>query len=102
MKTETEQQIWNECSRLISNAIIYYNTALLSVVYEQKQAAGDEEAMAALASISPVAWQHVNLIGAIEFSPARTINLAEMAARYADPACWRKAFEGEEEEIAFA
>ena len=102
VKTETEQQIWNECSRLISNAIIYYNTALLSVVYEQKQAAGDEEAMAALASISPVAWQHVNLIGAIEFSPARTINLAEMAARYADPACWRKAFQGEEEEIAFA
>jgi hypothetical protein len=102
VKTEAEQQIWNECSRLISNAIIYYNTALLSVVYEQKRAAGDEEAMAAMASISPVAWQHVNLFGAIEFSPARTINLAEMAARYMDPACWRKAFEEEEDELALA
>lgn len=26
VKTESEQQIWNECSRLIANAIIYYNT----------------------------------------------------------------------------
>jgi TnpA family transposase len=33
VKTEAEQQIWNECSRLICNAIIYYNTALLSLVY---------------------------------------------------------------------
>ena len=30
VKTEAEQQIWNECSRLITNAIIYYNTLLLS------------------------------------------------------------------------
>jgi TnpA family transposase len=54
VKTEAEQQIWNECSRLITNAMIYYNTALLSRVYEQKRAAGDREAMA---GISPVAWQ---------------------------------------------
>jgi hypothetical protein len=38
VKTEAEQQIWNECSRLIANAIIYYNTLLLSRVYEQKAA----------------------------------------------------------------
>jgi len=31
-KTEAEQQIWNECSRLIASAIIYYNTLLLSRV----------------------------------------------------------------------
>lgn len=28
VKTEAEQQIWNECSRFIANAIIYYNTLL--------------------------------------------------------------------------
>src|SRR5665647_3440246 len=33
VQTEAEQQVWNECSRLITNAIIYYNTALLSQVY---------------------------------------------------------------------
>ena len=36
VKTEAEQQIWNECSRLIANAIIYYNTLILSRIYEQK------------------------------------------------------------------
>jgi hypothetical protein len=97
VKTESEQQIWNECSRLITNAVIYYNTALLSRVYEQKRAAGDREAMEAMAGISPVAWQHVNLIGAIEFSRSRTgLNLDALVARYADPDCWRKALEEEE------
>jgi hypothetical protein len=33
VKTESEQQIWNACSRLIANAVIYYNTALLSRIY---------------------------------------------------------------------
>ena len=67
VKTEAEQQVWNECSRLITNAILYYNTALLSKVYEQKSATGDQEAINLLRGISPCAWQHVNLFGAIEF-----------------------------------
>ena len=29
-KTESEQLIWSECSRLITNCIIYYNVTLLS------------------------------------------------------------------------
>ena len=45
VQTEAEQQVWNECSRLIANAIIYYNTALLSRVYAQKQSAQDQAAM---------------------------------------------------------
>jgi TnpA family transposase len=36
VKTEAEQHIWNECSRLIANAVIYYNTLLLSRVYAQR------------------------------------------------------------------
>lgn len=32
VKTEADQQIWNECSRLIAYAIIYYNTLILSRV----------------------------------------------------------------------
>ena len=56
-----EQQIWNECSRLIANAVIYYNTLLLSRVYAQKQAAGDHVAAEIVKEISPNAWQHVHL-----------------------------------------
>ncbi len=70
VKMEAEQQIWNECSRLITNAVIYYNTVLLSRVYEQKQAANDQQAQAIIKGISPVAWQHVNLFRTFEFSSA--------------------------------
>ena len=89
VKTEAEQQIWNECSRLIANAVIYDNTALLSRVYEQKRVAGDQQALAILPGISPVAWQHVNLFGSFDFglSPS-TVDLDALAARYADPGYW--------------
>ncbi|HMF78790.1 MAG TPA: hypothetical protein VK604_24245 [Bryobacteraceae bacterium] len=41
-------------------------------------------------------WQHVNLFGIIEFSRALSpVDLDALAARYADPARWRKAFEEE-------
>ncbi|WP_233860275.1 Tn3 family transposase [Paraburkholderia sp. HD33-4] len=68
--TDGEQQLWNECARPIANAIIHYNTALLSRVHEQKRAAGDKDAMAFLAGMSPVAWRHVNLFGAMDFGAA--------------------------------
>jgi hypothetical protein len=47
---------WKErqCSRLITNAIIYYNTALLPKVYEQKRSAGDEKAIEVLRGVSLV------------------------------------------------
>ncbi|MGF6766250.1 TnpA family transposase [Paraburkholderia sp. GAS33] len=91
IQTEAEQQIWNECSRLIANAIIHYNTALLSRVYEQKRAAGDHDAMALIAGMSPVAWQHINLFGSFEFSPAdASVDIDALAAHYADPAWWNR------------
>jgi TnpA family transposase len=96
VKTEAEQQLWNECSRLITNAIIYYNTLLLSRVYEQKQAAGDQEAMAMIKGISPVAWQHVNLIGKFEFSTAESmVDIDALVAGYADQAFWNRASRNE-------
>ena len=99
VKTEAEQQIWNECSRLITNAIIYYNMALLSKVYEQKCAAGDQQAIDLLRAISPVARQHVNLFGAIEFSPrVSTVDLDALATRYSDPVYRSKVLQEEFDE----
>ena len=89
VKTEDEQQIWNECSRLITNAVIYYNTVLLSRVYEQKQEAGDQDVLARIQGISPVAWQHINLYGSFEFSPSTSkVDIDALVAHYADPAYW--------------
>ena len=85
VQTETEQQVWNDCARLIANAVIYYNTALLSKVYEQKVAAGDLDAIAFIQGMSPVAWQHVNMFGSFEFSDEPPdIDMEALAARYAD------------------
>lgn len=102
VKTEAEQNIWNDCSRLIANAIIYYNTALLSKVYEQKRAVEDERAIATLRGVSPVAWRHVNLIGKFEFTAeAPQVDIDALAARYAEPGYWNKAFEeGEDGSLA--
>jgi hypothetical protein len=91
-KTETEQHIWNECSRLIANAVIYYNTLLLSRVYAQKQAAGDHAAADIVKDISPNAWQHVHLIGAFDFEQTESqIDIDALAARYDDPDFWNRA-----------
>jgi hypothetical protein len=91
VKTEAEQQIWNECSRLISNAIIYYNTLLLSRVYEQKLAAGDQEAIKFLKGTSPVAWRNVNLMGNFDFTTSSTpVDIEALAARYQNEDFWRR------------
>ena len=92
VQTETEQQVWNDCARLIANAVIYYNTMLLSKVYEQKVAAGDLDAIAFIQGMSPMAWQHVNMFGSFEFSDEDPdIDMEELAAKYADAVFWSKA-----------
>jgi TnpA family transposase len=89
VRTEEEQHIWNECSRLIANAVIYYNTLLLSRVYEQKLAASDEAAIELMRRISPIAWQHINLFGTFEFSPDATkLDIDALVAMYSDPTYW--------------
>jgi TnpA family transposase len=71
-KTEHEQEIWNECSRLITNCIIYYNAFLLSQLLAYKESQGDEAGAALLKQVSPVAWQHINLHGRYEFNKTPT------------------------------
>ncbi len=62
-KKEKEQQLWNECSRLISNCIIYYNASILSSWLEYLESIGDSDGVYALSRISPIAWQHINFFG---------------------------------------
>ncbi|WP_425514495.1 Tn3 family transposase [Collimonas antrihumi] len=70
VKTEEEQHAWNECSRLIANAVIYYNTLILSRLYERKLISGGKLAIELMRRISPIARQHINLSGTFEFSPS--------------------------------
>jgi len=66
-KTEFEQDLWSECSRLIANCIIFYNASILSGLLEHQEEAGDVLGAEATKTISPIAWQHINLHGRYEF-----------------------------------
>jgi len=70
VKTQAEQLVWSECTRLIANAIIYYNSFLLSQLLEFHTKAGNEKEVELLKSISPIAWQHINLYGLYNFLQA--------------------------------
>jgi len=98
--TESQQKIWNDCARLIANAVIYYNTALLSTIYENMLAAGNAEAIARLTKVSPVAWQNVNLLGAFDFTNAEVeVDLSAIASIVGSPLQWGVVESNLEEEL---
>ena len=66
-KTEYEQELWSECSRLIANCIIFYNASILSRLLEHQQRTGNTPGAEATKKASPVAWQHINFHGRYEF-----------------------------------
>ncbi len=72
-KNDIETEINNQCGRLISNAIIYYNSAILSRLLERLEAEDNTKCIDALIRISPVAWQHVLLNGHYTFQNSNEI-----------------------------
>lgn len=66
-KTDIEIEIANQCGRLVANAIIYYNSVLLSKLLEKYQEKNNKKAIKKLLKISPVAWQHIHLLGHYTF-----------------------------------
>jgi TnpA family transposase len=83
-KTEHEQQIWSECSRLLTNCIIYYNAIILSDLLRLKEQQGDARQVTLLEHVSPVAWQHINFHGRFEFrSSQEQIDIAAMVQELA-------------------
>jgi TnpA family transposase len=70
VKTELEQQIWAECSRLLANCVIYYNACILSELLERAERRGDHEQADQIKRVSPVSWKHVNFYGQYDFLEA--------------------------------
>lgn len=60
-------RISNQCARLIANAIIYCNSAILSRLLTKLDASGNEKALAMLKKIPPAAWRHILLNGHYTF-----------------------------------
>lgn len=67
-KNESEIAIWNKCERLVANAIIYFNSAVLSHLLGHFEATAYEEKAAITRAVSPVAWQNINLSGTYNFT----------------------------------
>jgi len=65
--SQAEQIVWSECSRLIANAIIYYNTYLLSQLLRKHLAEGNKKLLKTIRDVSPIAWLHTNLHGLYQF-----------------------------------
>jgi Tn3 transposase DDE domain len=87
-----------ECSRLITNCIVFYNVTILSQLLAHKESAGDTQGAILIKQVSPIAWQHINLYGRYEFiKRLASINLnkiIQMLAKvpeeeyYSHGACW--------------
>jgi TnpA family transposase len=65
--SDSEINVWNECGRLIANAIIFYNAYILSALMEKKEAEADIAAVEFIRKLSPIACQHINFSGLYEF-----------------------------------
>ena len=72
-KDESEIMIWNECARLMANAIIYFNSMILNHLLKYFEEVGDEEKAAITRQVSPVAWQNINLNGTYNFTSTKKL-----------------------------
>jgi TnpA family transposase len=67
-KNEIELIINNECARLLALCIIFYNAYLLSKIFDYCRAKHLKAESDKIIRLSPVAWQHINLIGQYNFT----------------------------------
>ncbi len=79
-KTDLELEVSNQCNRLLACCIIYYNTAILSELLERAEQLGNKKLCKGIKRLSPVAWQHINMIGKFEFFVKKeSLNIGEIA-----------------------
>jgi len=68
-----KNDISNQCGRLISNANVHYNSAILSRLLERLETEGNAKGIEALTRIPPVAWQYILLNGHYTFQSSNEI-----------------------------
>ncbi|MDQ1245100.1 MAG: hypothetical protein QG565_1441 [Campylobacterota bacterium] len=77
-RTDLALEVSNQCGRLIANAIIHYNSAILSKLRDKLEAEWNQKGLALLRKISPVAWQHIHFQGHFMFAEEHIIDLDEI------------------------
>ena len=66
------------CLHLLIAAIGAWNTPHIAAAIEQLRAEGDDVPEEYLAHISPLTWDHVNLLGQYTFNPATARSLEDL------------------------
>ena len=74
-RTDLEVEISNQCGRLVANATVYYNSAILSKLLTKFEASGDQKVLELIKTTSPVAWRHLLLNGRYNFRGGVAIDL---------------------------
>lgn len=75
--SDEEIHLWNECARLVSNAVIYYNSWLLSGLLEHFEQKGKEDLLEMVKKASPVAWFNLNFKGTYLFGNNKSLPTLE-------------------------
>ena len=76
-----ENELWNQCSRLIANSIILYNAILLDKLLAILNSQKDIKKINYLYNLSPVRWKHINFIGKYQFTQVKSsIKLDDIVA----------------------
>ena len=92
VRSQNEQEIWNESARLIANAVVHYNSMILSEMVKVFEKQRDMTSLKNLERISPLAWQHINFYGRYQFDrDMEPLNLRAMASKITDSGAlpWR-------------
>ena len=80
-RPDIEVEISNQCARLIANAIIYYNSAILSRLLTKYETSPSPKVLAIIKKVSPAAWRHIHLNGRYTFrGRAQIIDLDAIVA----------------------
>lgn len=79
--TEMEIAVWNECARLLTNSIIYYNALLLTNLMGYFERTGQKEKYEFVKRLSPVAWIHINFYGQYSFMGNEIIDIDELLSQ---------------------
>ena len=80
-KTEYDYTLWSECSRLIANSTIYYNTLILNQILE----IGGASEIPSIQKSSPISWEHINFIGRYDFKKKHlNFNIKKIAEKIMD------------------
>jgi TnpA family transposase len=80
--SDEEILLWNECARLLTNAIIYFNSSVLSHLLKSFEYQKDEQKLAVVKQASPVAWYNINLKGTYRFKSTGEVPDLEQMMRH--------------------